>query len=132
MDIDETTLSALSNIHKSLRLSHLELERLEFLSSYIIRPRGLFVISICAFIYSFHFGFIFLIIVTGYQLYRSEPELRALRSREESNRTRVKQLESELHDKYKLGFNFEYLFIRTLDFEKRLHLKTGNWVPYYE
>ncbi len=85
MDIDETTLSALSKIHESLRQSHYELERLEFLSSHIIRPRGLFLTCVCAFIFSLHIGFLFLIAVTGYQLYRNEPELRSLRSREEIN-----------------------------------------------
>jgi len=132
MDIDETTLSALSKIHESLRQTHYELERLEFLSSHIIRPRGLFVMCVCGFMFSFHMGFLFLIAVTGYQLYRNEPELRSLRSREESNRDRVKELVSVLNDKYKLDFNFGHSFIHTLDSKKRLHLNSGNWVPYYE
>lgn len=132
MDIDEPTLKTLSEIQNVLQKSYTEIERLEFLSYFIFRGRGLIVLSLIVIIISAQWWFILLVIPFGYFQMTQEVELKDLKSKESSNRERIKEKTDKLRSEFNLKFNSEHSFIYSHNSEKRLHIDTGNWVPYYE
>lgn len=132
MDIDETTLKALSEIQKVLQESYADIERLEYLSHHIIKGRVLLVLLILVVAFSTQWWFILLVLPFGYIQLTHEMELKELRTKEFFNLEKIKEKSNELQIKFNLKFNSQYSFIYSFDSEKRLHLDTGNWVPYYE